>query len=1557
MKYPRASLSRIFRISGLPLRRAAFQLSAFGVSAFLWLALATGARAANTVYTWNNPSAGTYSWTAGTTNWSSSTTPGSGSTTTTVQFFNNTTTALGQPTYTIATDDPATLTLNVLSLEGLGASATAATAVNLGTAGHTWTLDGTTPTLNLDGLVGTKGLSYAILPNLNLNQNITVQGSGTAGFTFSGNITGATSLTKNGTSTLTLSSGANTYGGGTTLGAGTLAIGTNSTPLSGTVTSGPLGTGMLTLGGGTLTTYATATNANTISVTAGTTTAVVSTTGNLTLSGAITGSGTITNNTSAAATTAIQSDISGFTGTFGYDLVSGGNNFRFTGAWANNMNGSQAHFVLTGATAPATFRAFSFGSASFPVFQMGDLAGTGGVINNLGFAGATLQVGALGTSTTFGGIIADNNSTYKTALVKVGTGALTLSNTNTFSGGTTVSNGTLLVNGSITNSVTVAGGTLGGTGLINGVATFNAGTHAVFTLGQPLTFGGSLIIATSGTFPDVHLDLPANLAVGTNTLATYNTNGSSGVFAAIPVMDSGSLAAGNVAAITTIGGQINLVVEVNTTNATTTTLLLSSGGNPSTYGNALTFQATVTPAPNNADTITFMDGSVAIGTGTILGGLATFTTSVLGAGAHSLTAVYAGDVNDLGSTSSPLSQTVNPAPLGITANNTNEVYNGVPFSGGSGVTYSGFVNGESPAVLGGALIYGGTAQGATNIGTYTIVPSGLTATNYTISYTKGTLNIVSPVLSSFPGAVGFGAVATGGRGGTVYHVRNLYDSGPGSFRDAVSQPNRIIVFDVGGFTLLPSTNRTVNAPIQVTNNITIAGQTAPGDGFGVIARQTSFSGATNVICRYIRSRQGMLDGNGAGDGVGMYQGNTIILDHVSIGLGQWDNIDAVDAVNITFQNCIIADPTGQQFNAHVEVGPFCWYRNLWANAHNRQPLARSDTVYVNNYVYDYAAAYTTTTSANYHHDLINNYFVTGPYTSNPSDCFFQCNTNQLFYVSGNMLDSSRDGILDGSAVTPGTSVTYLNSPWSSVTTNLSTVSATATVPYVLSSAGCSLQRDALDLLTLSDCFSLGTQGHSWTNETQSGLSNFGYGTLNGGLPPVDSDQDGMPDYWEQANGLNPNDPTDANTSGTSGYTHIEEYLNWLAGPHAVVPRWTTTTNSVNVDLWPLTVGFTNLGPTYAVSNPTNGVVSLLPDGHTASFSPGSNYLGMAVFSFTVASSTGLAMTNTVNVLVTPASVPTNILWVGDGVSNRWNNLVTTNWFNGNAPTTFASGNGVIFDDTGSTNPAINLTGTLAPALVSFTATNNYTLANGAGGTLSGSMLLSKDGAGTLTIAGGNSFTGGADLFGGTLVLNNATAAGTGSLLLSGGTLTLGASISNALAAAGTTLIYPGANTLSGALSGAGNVFFSTTGTAILNGAMANFSGLFGLTNSTGTLQLNSGNLGSANATFDLGASSAKLQTVSGNVTVQLGALQGGPNTFLSGAASVNQPTTYVIGGNGNNPTTTFPGAISDSTGKTAIVKVGAGTLTLAGANTYTGPTTISNGAVVVNGGWGRRPSR
>ena len=110
-------------------------------------------------------------------------------------------------------------------------------------------------------------------------------------------------------------------------------------------------------------------------------------------------------------------------------------------------------------------------------------------------------------------------------------------------------------------------------------------------------------------------------------------------------------------------------------------------------------------------------------------------------------------------------------------------------------------------------------------------------------------------LPAFPGAAGFGANARGGRGGGVYIVTNLNDSGPGSFRDAVSQPNRYVVFAVGGVIR-------INSRIQVAPNLTIAGQTAPGEGITIYGNGLSFSNANNTITRYLRVRMGVVGDSG-----------------------------------------------------------------------------------------------------------------------------------------------------------------------------------------------------------------------------------------------------------------------------------------------------------------------------------------------------------------------------------------------------------------------------------------------------------------------------------------------------------------------------------------------------------------------------------------------------------------------------------------------------------------------------------------------------------------------
>jgi hypothetical protein len=395
-----------------------------------------------------------------------------------------------------------------------------------------------------------------------------------------------------------------------------------------------------------------------------------------------------------------------------------------------------------------------------------------------------------------------------------------------------------------------------------------------------------------------------------------------------------------------------------------------------------------------------------------------------------------------------------------------------------------------------------------------------------------------PVVA-FPGAYGFGRVATGGRKGAVYHVTTLADSGAGSFRDAVSAGPRIVVFDVGGTISL-------STAVSVKSNLTIAGQTAPGDGVAIIGREVSFSGASNDIVRYLRFRQGTLDSDSSKSGINLLNATTMIFDHVSIEFAQWNNVDSVGAKDVTLQHSISADPIGQQFAAHTETGPYTWYANLFANAHNRCPLAKANTQYVNNVVYNYQAAYTAGNSAGvFSHDVVGNYFIIGPSTTSAANAFYQVD-NQSIFASDNQLDDNRNGSLDGTPLGAPAGAVALQAAWSADTASIPTTSASDAYAEVIAHAGASLHRDQVDAQVVANVTSLGSAGSLWTSQSATGLANSGYGTLAGGTPPLDTDGDGMPDAWELRYGLDPHSPADADGDfdGT-GYTNIEKYINGL----------------------------------------------------------------------------------------------------------------------------------------------------------------------------------------------------------------------------------------------------------------------------------------------------------------------------------------------------------------------------------------------------------------------------
>ncbi len=498
---------------------------------------------------------------------------------------------------------------------------------------------------------------------------------------------------------------------------------------------------------------------------------------------------------------------------------------------------------------------------------------------------------------------------------------------------------------------------------------------------------------------------------------------------------------------------------------------------------------------------------------------------------------------------------------------------------------------------------------------------------------------------AFPGALGFGADATGGRNGTVYHVTTLADSGPGSFRDAVSHSHRTIVFDVGGTIVLSSA-------VSCSSDLTIAGQTAPGGGIAIIGHEVSFSARTNEIVRYLRIRPGSLSSSGE-DAINVGDGTNMIFDHVSLEFAGYNNIDAHGTYGsdaITVQNSIIGDPmyngtsAKQGFGAHTEHlgGKFSWYYNLWVSEHNRQPLAKIDTIFVNNTIYNFQGGYTVAnTSGHFRHDIIDNYFITGPTDPSGANAFFQINSNQTIYATGNLRDNNNDGALNGSAIGPGGGGTVLTAPWSALSTNATVFSAAGACHYDTSWAG-ALPRDPLDSLILSQIQTLGNgpagtgagtagPGSSlYYDQTSTGLGNNGYGTLTAGTAPINSSGDGLPDYWKLAIGLSTNVYYPL-TNTADGYTLLEHYLNWLAAPHIV----TETNTAVDIDLSQYAAGFAP-NATCAVSVASNGVVSLV--GAIARFVPDPNFSGLGSFKFSVVAGDGSMMSNNVVVCVSPLIV-------------------------------------------------------------------------------------------------------------------------------------------------------------------------------------------------------------------------------------------------------------------------------------------------------------------------------
>lgn len=432
-------------------------------------------------------------------------------------------------------------------------------------------------------------------------------------------------------------------------------------------------------------------------------------------------------------------------------------------------------------------------------------------------------------------------------------------------------------------------------------------------------------------------------------------------------------------------------------------------------------------------------------------------------------------------------------------------------------------------------------DGLANIDSLTVTGAGISVGNCTPIVDPGPSG---PALA-FPGAEGYGRMTSGGRGGQVVHVTNLNDSGPGSFRDAVSSPDRIVVFDVGG--IINITSRVV-----INRNIYVAGQTAPGGGITIYGNGVAFNGDSgNDIIRYIRIRMGK-NGDSGKDAVAISENQDYIFDHVSISWGRDGTLDVngsgVD--NLTFQNTIIGqgiNNSNHSTGGLMQSGKWSVIRSLYVDNKTRNPKARGSHEFINSVLYNWGTnGYIMgDTSGVSECNLVGNYFIYGPSSDSGAHI---TNTTPTFYVyaDDNWVDSNKNGTLDGSLLTDYKTATVVGTPFDHPAGVSGKMSAEDALEYVLDNVGASLQRDAVDELLIDQVRSYGTAGQIINTEDDNGISG-NVGTVAGGTPPTDTDQDGMPDDWESERGLNPSVADDSGDDDDDGYTNIEEYLSCLVG--------------------------------------------------------------------------------------------------------------------------------------------------------------------------------------------------------------------------------------------------------------------------------------------------------------------------------------------------------------------------------------------------------------------------
>jgi hypothetical protein len=441
---------------------------------------------------------------------------------------------------------------------------------------------------------------------------------------------------------------------------------------------------------------------------------------------------------------------------------------------------------------------------------------------------------------------------------------------------------------------------------------------------------------------------------------------------------------------------------------------------------------------------------------------------------------------------------------------------------------------------------------------------------------SGSIVVKSQQLA-FPGAEGAGCYTTGGRGGAVYEVTNLNDAGSGSLRYGIESVlgARTIVFRVSGTIVLTK----VLKISSTQGNLTIAGQTAPGDG--ICLRDYSVQiDADNVIIRYIRFRMGDAAAY-EGDALWGRNRKNIIIDHCSMSWSTDECASFYDNQNFTLQWCILSESLRVSIHAKGTHGyggiwggqTVSFHHNLLAHHDSRNPRFcgsrysnRADLELVdfrNNVIYNWGAnsAYAGEGGS---YNLVNNYYKPGPATkSGVITRIFQPNADdgsnsQLagvwgkFYIAGNYMDGSTTVTNDnwqGVYPNPSTkSKDELKSTTEFTKAQVTTHSAAEAYNLVLAGAGASLHRDTIDKRIVYEVQNK-TYTFTGSNGSTNGLIDTqtdvgGWPVLNTLSPAPDSDHDGMPDYWEILYGLDTNNANDRNSDKDGdGYTNLEEYLN------------------------------------------------------------------------------------------------------------------------------------------------------------------------------------------------------------------------------------------------------------------------------------------------------------------------------------------------------------------------------------------------------------------------------